>query len=325
MFIFQTMKEKKGKKACFSLRNLSCFLLLTVVFYFLISCGTYEVEKKYDDESKEFLKVVRYLITAKEHKIFTNLPPSERKEFIEEFWRRRDPHPGTEENEFKEAYLNRIKKANEFFGVGQAGYYSDRGMIYVLFGPPDDIHKSQIFTKRAGSDQEVWLYSRLIDKYPNVRIYFIDRFGTDNFELVKNSAIYSILQEAKLYYINLAQNKRSFPFEINLIRIREEENKADLLIHIKVPYNNIWFTSTEDKMEMTLSLQIKILDAIKNKIWEFEKDYFYSFQEKEVKQFFGQKHLIEIPLTLKKGSYMLKANLITQTGEKGEKVIEFRI
>lgn len=292
---------------------------------FLASCRSYTLEKKLDSESKEFLKIVRYIITSEEHKIFIKLPLEERKMFIEEFWKRRDPSSDTDENEFKDTYLNRIEKANELFGVGQAGFLTDRGMIYILFGPPDDIHQSQIFMKRMGYDQEVWLYSRLINKYTNMQINFIDRIGTGNFELVRSSFIYSIIQEAKLYYVNLASKERFFRYDFNLKTLEEKGNEVELLIQIKVPYKNIWFSLLEDKMETTLSLKIEISDALKNKIWEYKQDYFLSFLEKEAEQFIDKNHLIEIPTTLTKGNYFFQVNLGTKNGETVKRVFEIRI
>lgn len=306
------------------------FLILYVLsiascLVFLASCRSYTLEKKLDSESKEFLTKVRYIITSEEHKIFIKLPLEEREMFIEEFWKRRDPSSDTDENEFKDAYLNRIKEANELFGVGQAGFLTDRGMIYILFGSPDDIHQSQIFMKRMGYDQEVWLYSRLIDKYTNMRINFIDRLGTGNFELVRSSSIYSIIQEAKLYYVNLASKKRFFRYDLNLKTLEEKGNEAELLIQIKIPYKNIWFSSLEDKMETTLSLKIEISDALKNKIWEYKQDYLLSFLEKEAEQFIDKNHLIEIPITLTKGNYLFQVNLGTKNGETAKRVFEIRI
>ncbi len=65
------------------------------------------------------------------------MPPSERKNFREEFWKRRDLDPSTEENEFKMEYFNRIEKANDLFiSEGRPGWLTDRGSIYILLGPP---------------------------------------------------------------------------------------------------------------------------------------------------------------------------------------------
>lgn len=323
----------KTKKHCQKIVNIEIdkFILISLLALFisglgiLTSCGTYKLEKKLDPESKEFYSKAKYIITKQESKIFLRLTPEEREKFIEDFWKRRDPEPATEENEFKDAYFKRIKAANKLFSVGQAGFLTDRGMIYILFGPPDDIHQSQIFMERMGYDQEVWLYSRLLDKYPNVRIDFVDRLGTGNYELKRTSSIYSIIQEAKLYYVNLTSKKRFFQYDLNLKTLEEKGDEVELLIQIKVPYKNIWFSSVKDKMETTLSLKIEISDALKNKIWEYEQDYFLSFLEKEAEEFVDKKHLIEIPVTLTKGNYSLHVNLTPKTGEEAKKVLEIRI
>lgn len=284
------------------------------------------LESKLDPESKEFLLKVRYIITSEESKIFIKLPPSDRKEFREEFWKRRDPYPQTEENEFKEAYLNRINVANELFGVGQAGYLTDRGMIYILFGPPDDVYQSQIFLNRKGYDQELWFYSHVLDKYPNIQIVFVDRLGTGNFELKKSSSVYSIIQEKKLSYLNLSSKKRFIQFDLHLKRLKKEENEVELLIQIRVPYKNIWFSSVENRMETTLSLEIEISDSLKNKIWEYKQDYFLSFLEKEAEELIDKKKLIEIPLTLTKGNYSLQIILVNKTGKnEAKKSLEISI
>src|ERR1051325_10566596 len=83
---------------------------------------------------------VTYIITDEERKAFRNLNTDEEKEqFIEQFWLRRDPSPDTQENEFKEEHYRRIAYANERFASGIPGWKSDRGRIYITFGPPDEI------------------------------------------------------------------------------------------------------------------------------------------------------------------------------------------
>ena len=308
------------------MRSKTLILSTFIFILFSNSCHLYLLERKLDAEDKEFLSEVQYILPKEEKKIFLELPKKERGSFIEEFWKRRDPDPETEENEFRDSYINRIKKANELFTVGQSGYLTDRGMIYVLFGPPDNVYKSQIFIKRSGYDQEVWFYSRILDKFPNVQIEFIDRLGTGNFELKKSSYTYSIIQKAKLFYLDLALKKKFFLYSINLKRIKEKENEVEILIQIKIPYRNIWFSSIEDKIETTLSLKIYISDALNNKIWEHKHDYILSFQEKEIEQLSEKKYSVEIPVTITKGKYLLQISLINKTGEEETKrSMEFRI
>jgi GWxTD domain-containing protein len=83
---------------------------------------------------------VRWIITDEERSAFKQLSnDEERDNFIEAFWQRRDPTPDTVENEFKEEHYRRIAYANEHFPAGIPGWKSDRGRIYIMYGPADEI------------------------------------------------------------------------------------------------------------------------------------------------------------------------------------------
>jgi len=83
---------------------------------------------------------VTYIITDEERKAFKNLQTDEEREsFVEQFWLRRDPTPDTEENEFKEEHYRRIAYANDHYASGIPGWRTDRGRIYIIYGPPDEI------------------------------------------------------------------------------------------------------------------------------------------------------------------------------------------
>ena len=82
---------------------------------------------------------VVWIITDEERAAFKQLSnDEERDNFIEAFWQRRDPTPDTEENEYKEEHYRRIAYANEHFPAGIPGWKSDRGRIYIMYGPPDE-------------------------------------------------------------------------------------------------------------------------------------------------------------------------------------------
>ncbi|MGH9544468.1 MAG: GWxTD domain-containing protein [Terriglobales bacterium] len=90
--------------------------------------------KKWLDED------VRWIITDEEQKAFKLLSnDEERDQFIEAFWQRRDPTPDTIENEFKEEHYRRMAYANEHFAAGIPGWKTDRGRIYIMYGPADEI------------------------------------------------------------------------------------------------------------------------------------------------------------------------------------------
>jgi GWxTD domain-containing protein len=90
--------------------------------------------KKWLDED------VRWIITDEERQVFKQFSnDEERDQFIEAFWARRDPTPDTPENEFKEEHYRRIAYANEHFAAGIPGWKTDRGRMYVMYGPADEI------------------------------------------------------------------------------------------------------------------------------------------------------------------------------------------
>ncbi len=90
--------------------------------------------KKWLDED------VRWIISDEERSAFKQLSnDEERDQFIEAFWQRRDPTPDTIENEFKEEHYRRIAYANEHFPAGIPGWKTDRGRMYIMYGPADEI------------------------------------------------------------------------------------------------------------------------------------------------------------------------------------------
>jgi GWxTD domain-containing protein len=83
---------------------------------------------------------VRWIITDEERSAFKQLSNDEERDaFIENFWLRRDPSPDTVENEFKEDHYRRIAYANEHFAAGIPGWKTDRGRIYIMYGPADQV------------------------------------------------------------------------------------------------------------------------------------------------------------------------------------------
>ncbi len=129
---------------------------------------------------------VRWIITDEEKSAFTQLSnDEERDQFIEAFWQRRDPTPDTEENEFKEEHYRRIAYANEHYAAGIPGWKTDRGRMYIVFGPADEIdsHPSGGSYERpmeeGGGETstfpfETWRYRYLEGIGQEVMIEFVD-------------------------------------------------------------------------------------------------------------------------------------------------------
>lgn len=100
-----------------------------------------KLRKELETPYKKWLNEdVGYIITDEERKAFKQLATDdERQSFIESFWFRRDPTPDTEENEFKEEHYRRIAYANERYASGIPGWKTDRGRIYIVYGPADEV------------------------------------------------------------------------------------------------------------------------------------------------------------------------------------------
>lgn len=127
---------------------------------------------------------VVYIITAAEKKAFQALSTDqEREKFIEQFWERRDPTPGTPENEFREEHYRRIAFAGRFQSSTIPGWKTDRGRIYITYGPPDELesHKNGSDTKPYPFEQ--WRYKLIDGVGTNVIIEFDDKEKSGDFRM----------------------------------------------------------------------------------------------------------------------------------------------
>src|SRR6266581_6254825 len=143
-------------------------------------------------------KDVAYIITDEERKAFRKLETDdERERFIEEFWRRRDPDPDTDENEYREEYYERIAYANEHFASGIPGWKTDRGRIYIMYGKPDEkeSHPAGGPYEREpneGGGQtttypfERWFYRYLPGVGSGIEIEFVDPTGSGEYRIARN-------------------------------------------------------------------------------------------------------------------------------------------
>ncbi|CAN5473280.1 hypothetical protein BH10ACI2_BH10ACI2_02230 [soil metagenome] len=142
---------------------------------------------------------VAYIITNEEKKAFKALTTDdERENFIENFWRRRDPNPDTEQNEFRDEYYERIAYANEHYASGIPGWKTDRGRVYIAWGKPDSVeaHPSGGAYERpsyegGGSTTtypfETWFYRHLDNVGDGLEIEFVDPTGTGEYRLARDA------------------------------------------------------------------------------------------------------------------------------------------
>jgi GWxTD domain-containing protein len=148
--------------------------------------------KKWIDED------VAYIITDEERKAWKKLQTDdEREQFIEAFWRRRDPDPDTELNEYLEEHYERVAYANQHFASGIPGWKTDRGRIYIMYGPPHEkeTHPSGGNYERpsyegGGSTTtypfEIWFYRYLPGIGSGIEIEFVDPTGTGEYRIARS-------------------------------------------------------------------------------------------------------------------------------------------
>jgi GWxTD domain-containing protein len=155
-----------------------------------------KLQKELETPYKKWLNEdVAYIISNEEKQAWKRLATDdERQQFIEQFWLRRDPTPDTEENEFKEEHYRRIAYANEHYASGIPGWKTDRGMIYIKYGPPDEIedHSSGGTYERpmeeGGGETSTypfqqWRYRYLEGIGTNVIIEFVDPTMSGEFHM----------------------------------------------------------------------------------------------------------------------------------------------
>ena len=155
-----------------------------------------KLEKELATPYKKWLdEEVPYIITNEERSAFLQLQTNEeREQFIEGFWQRRDPTPDTVENEFKEEHYRRIAYANERFSSGIPGWRTDRGRMYIMWGPPDSIESHSAGStydrpmSEGGGQTTVygfddWNYHYMEGIGQNITIEFVDPTGTGEYHI----------------------------------------------------------------------------------------------------------------------------------------------
>ena len=152
--------------------------------------------KELDSQYKQWLNEdVIYIISPEERNAFLQLETNEeREQFIEQFWLRRSSNPDLPENDFKEEHYRRIAYTNEHFASGIPGWKTDRGRIYIMWGPADEVDShptggtyDRPMEEGGGSTTtyawEKWRYRYLEGIGENVELEFVDPSGSGEYHL----------------------------------------------------------------------------------------------------------------------------------------------
>ncbi|MGA8182437.1 MAG: GWxTD domain-containing protein [Terriglobia bacterium] len=164
------------------------------------------IQKEMESPYKKWISgPIGYIISPAERAAFKKLATDEeRDQFIEEFWRRRNPMPGSPENSFKEEFYRRIAYANEHYSSGIPGWRTDRGHIYIMYGPPDETtshpsggsyvaNPTELPYSGSGASNvmttypfEDWTYRYIPGIGENVELEFVDPTMTGEYHLTMN-------------------------------------------------------------------------------------------------------------------------------------------
>ena len=132
---------------------------------------------------KDAIDQLVYITDNKTMKILRKAKGEEQKDLFIDFWKSKDPTPGTIRNELMNEYYSRIRFAEINFKGHRIGWRSDMGMIYVLFGSPDNVERHPFEVNSR--PYEIWYYNNKGKVF-----YFVDESGFGEYRLVNSNQIY---------------------------------------------------------------------------------------------------------------------------------------
>lgn len=257
-------REAEGSAECFVKK----MAILTLLFLTLAGCRA-RVSMKHDPFYDTFYEKTRLIMTNEEIGVYKILPDKESKEeFIEEFWKIRDPDPATEENEAKQAFEERVDYANKWFGYlnpqqgreiprddkKYGGWKSDPGRIYIILGPPDKLIVGEGFEWMGERDRSILRYSNETWYYYRYDLYlYFSKTGIGEMKLTNWSTVLTdALEDAKLNmmaYSSRKDIKRAFKFKASY---------EDGQIVIKIPVRRVTFEDEDGKLKSAFKVKINV-------------------------------------------------------------------
>ena len=272
-----------------------------------------------DPESQAFYETARLVMTKEESRIFRHLPDSaSRRDFIQDFWDKRDPDPDTEVNEFKREFDRRVEYATERFREGIPGWKTDRGRIYIYFGEPDKVDRHPVLDQPDVKGIQVWYYYTY-----QFAIRFLDTDGTGAYTFDPYYGIagdfFEAVERVKLGMLpGLDQRfaNRYIDFEATYV-------PSEKRVGITIPANAVIFTSREGELHADFGAEFFIYTRKGEKIRRFREELHFGEPEAEVVSL--KEITFDVPLDLKPGRYTLDITLEGSGLAKIRKMFEITI
>ncbi len=207
-----------------------------------------------DPESQKFFDTARLIMSSEESDIFTHLPDAAaRREFVTDFWAKRDPNPDSPDNEFKLAFESRVEYANKRFREGGPGYNTDRGRIYIFMGPPDKTE--EMFSQQ---DPEIrgqvlwWIYYGY-----ELGIEFVDERGSGQFRIRRYTG--DFFEAMDLMKLGQGVGADGI-FRRNAVKFKAHYDEAKGEITVSLPADSVAFRDGERGVQADMEFVIDIYE-----------------------------------------------------------------
>jgi len=214
------------------------------------------------------------------------MPPEDRAEFLADFWRRRDPVPETDTNEFRSLYYTRLAIADKAFQAGIPGWMTDRGRIYILLGTVEpktgvrelsaDLLEEGTWTERP---TEIWVYNQYPDYFSGpLRLVFVDYESDGDYKLttdveVKPFSMMTYIQSdpnlAKYQWIGEIEKDESAPEILPSLYYskfigkieKDKQGNYTAICSFEIPFRAISYGKEDEHYVYDLELSVEITNV----------------------------------------------------------------
>lgn len=299
------------------------FLILLILGW--VSCGGSGQKIVLDPESRDFYLYAKLIMTKVEKNIFNHLPDEEaREEFIEDFWARRDPDPGTEENEFKDEFFRRIEYANKRFKEGTPGWKTERGRIYIYLGPPDKFEEHFTHNKYDSKGDKVkgsvlyWIYYRY-----DLLIEFLDIDGDGKFTFDPMYGLMGSLTDAiEMAKLGFSYQEGSMSPKFLDFDIKYDAEKKE--IEVSLPVKGINFLEEEGLLKADFEFEFLVYE--KEGPWRDKFGESKAFAKPEDEVIEMKKIIFTFSYDIKPGKYYFDVSIAGEKSiDKTRKTFEIKV
>src|SRR6202158_3783125 len=315
--------------------------------------GTPPVPQKLDKEAKRKMKRtlkeldsayrqwltedVTYIISPDERNAFLQLDTNEeREQFIEQFWLRRSSNPDLPENDFKEEHYRRIAYANEHYASGIPGWKTDRGRMYIMWGPADEVEShptggtyDRPMEEGGGSTStyawEKWRWRYFEGIGENVEVEFVDPRGSDGTNMPKvlggESAKMNEFNRRELYAkiqrppdvkfkdleaivtSRIVRDQVHFTWRTDYLKVTNDTVLVP--VTVQIPNNQLSFQAKEGIHSATLNVFGRVSTLTGRMVQTFEDSVSRDFPESLFQQSVKLQSIYQKAVPLRPGLYRL--------------------